>query len=64
MRIDSEMINRAAVAMHAFYGIKAKPSPRDLKMMTFVLLAAIQEAHPKNEAELEDALEYNHRNNQ
>lgn len=63
MRIDGAMIYRAAKAMHAFYGVKAKPSDRDLQLMKYVLLVAIEEADPKTEAEMEDALEYNHRNN-
>lgn len=63
MRITDAMIYRAACVLHTHYGIKAKPSPKDLELATHILLAAIEEADPKSQAEVEDALEYNHRNN-
>jgi hypothetical protein len=63
MRIDDAMIYRAACVLHTHYGINAKPSLRDLDLATHILLAAIEEAHPKSQAEVEDALEYNRRNN-
>lgn len=63
MRINDAMVLRAAKAMHAYYGIRSNPSERDLKMVTYMLIVAIQETWPKSEAEVDEALEYNHRNN-
>lgn len=63
MRITDAMIYRAACVLHTRYGIKAKPSRYDLNLATHMLLAAIEEANPKSESEVEEALEYNHRNN-
>jgi len=63
MRITDAMIHRAACVLHTRHGIKAKPSKWDLELATHMLLAAIEEAHPKTQTEVDDALEYNHRNN-
>lgn len=63
MRIDDAMIQRAAKAMHAYYGIRSNPSERDLKMVTYMLIVAIQDTWPKNDTEVEEALEYNRVNN-
>jgi hypothetical protein len=63
MRITDAMIYRAACVLHTRYGIRANPNKADLDLATHMLLVAIEEAHPKTEAEVEDALEYNRRNN-
>ncbi len=63
MRITDAMIQRAAKAMHAYYGVRSGPSERDLKMVAYMLIVAIEDTWPKNESETEDALEYNRGNN-
>lgn len=57
------MIYRSVRAMHSYFGIRSLPTDQEMVMMTHVLLAAIEQSYPKNEDEMEDALDYNRRNN-